>query len=145
VNDYTGKAPIFQKWDDKAFAYDTMNLHWQARLFYRALLQVSWHLTTRPDLPDDDAQLQHILNAPSDIWDAHKAAVRGMFTRDAETGVLWQKRLRADWAVLVAYREKQREGTIRQRRLAANEAKETNANGAEKEEESRVEKRREEK
>jgi hypothetical protein len=131
--DYTGKAPFYQKWDEKAFQFDTMHLHWQARLLYRALLQSAWHLSTRPDLPADDNQLQNILSVPSDIWTQHSKAVRSMFHIDNEIGVLWQKRLRADWKTLTDYRAKQKE-------LANRRYNKTNAGDAQNlEEKSREE------
>jgi uncharacterized protein YdaU (DUF1376 family) len=97
TRDYIGKAPAYQCWDEKAFSFDTLHLHWQAKLLYRALLQAAWHLSTRPDLPANDAQLQNILGVPAEVWTEHKTAVRAMFILDAATNVLWQKRLRADW------------------------------------------------
>lgn len=96
--DYTGKAPIYLKWDEKSFMYDTMYLPWQARFIYRALLQAAWHLSTRPDLPPDSNSLQNILGVPPPVWLEHEFAVRAMFQIDPITGNLFQKRLRADWA-----------------------------------------------
>jgi uncharacterized protein YdaU (DUF1376 family) len=107
--DYTGKAPIYQQWMEKEFAFDTMHLHWQARLLYKDLLQKAWHLSTRPDVPSDDNQLQNILGVPPEVWEQHRDAVRAMFTRDAETGLLAQKRLREDWKTITNYRQKQKE------------------------------------
>lgn len=109
-SNYTGKAPIYQKWDEKAFQFDTMHLHWMARSLYRALLQTAWHLSTRPDLPDNDEQLRQIAcGGDVDVWKKHGPAVRAMFTSDADRGVLWQKRLREDWRALTDYRQKQKE------------------------------------
>jgi uncharacterized protein YdaU (DUF1376 family) len=119
--DYSGKAPIFQKWDDKSFQYDTAHMHWLAQLLYRSLLQKAFHLSTRPDLPADDAQLQNILGVPADVWNEHKAAVRAMFTLDA-AGLLWQKRLREDWRSLSIYRDQQTK-RINARWAAAKEKK----------------------
>jgi uncharacterized protein YdaU (DUF1376 family) len=107
--DYTGKAPLYQQWAEKEFIFDTTHLHWQARLLYRALLQAAWHLSSRPDIPSDDAQLSNILGVPAAVWDEHKGAVRAMFHVDEQTGLFWQKRLREDWTVIVNYRAKQKE------------------------------------
>jgi hypothetical protein len=107
--DYSGKAPFYQKWDEKAFSFDTMHLHWQARDLYRHLLQAAWHLPTRPDLPDDDDQLCSILGVPKEVWDTHRAAVRAMLTPEEVNGVrvLLQKRLRLDWGELEEHRQQQ--------------------------------------
>lgn len=109
MKSYNGKAPIYQLWSEKDFAFDTMELSWQARLLYRGLLQAAWLLSTRPDLPDNDAQLRNILGGiPESIWNEHREAVRSMFQSDTVNGVavLWQKRLREDWATLEDKRRK---------------------------------------
>jgi uncharacterized protein YdaU (DUF1376 family) len=106
----SGKAPLHQKWVEKEFVFDTMHMHWQARLYYRALLQSAWHLSTRPDLPDDDAQLRSILGGvPEEQWNEHREVVRAMFTAETVNGikVLSQKRLRRDWQTIEEYRERQ--------------------------------------
>src|ERR1700733_10484340 len=107
IKDYAGKAPVYQEWCEKEFAFDTMHMHWIAKLLYKDLLQKASHLSTRPDIPADDTALQSILGVPADVWETHRAAVRAMFTFDADKGVLWQKRLRADWKELSLYREHQ--------------------------------------
>lgn len=106
--DYIGKAPFFQKWDQKAFGFDTAHMHWQARMLYKDLLNKAFHISTRPDLPNDDSQLTNILGIPPEVWAEHKVAVRAMFTLDIETGLLWQKRLRNDWQDLHIYRLQQK-------------------------------------
>ncbi len=107
--DYTGKAPLYQQWSDKEFMYDTRHMNWLAREMYRCLLQSAWHLSTRPDLPDDDNQLQNIIGCPKDVWDEHRDAVRAMLIGETVNGVnvLWQKRLRADWQTIEDYRTTQ--------------------------------------
>ena len=104
--DYVGKAPIYQKWDEKAFQFDTAHMHWQARLLFKDLLQKAMHLSTRPDLPDDDEQLINILRVPKEVWDQYKVSVRAMFKSDV--GILWQKRLRGEWQDLYMYRREQK-------------------------------------
>jgi uncharacterized protein YdaU (DUF1376 family) len=106
--DFTGKAPIYQQWGEKDFAFDTMQMHWLARLLYKDLLTKAWYLSTRPDLPADDIELQNILGVTPEVWQEHKAAVRAMFTLDVTAGVLWQKRLRNDWRDLYIYRQEQK-------------------------------------
>lgn len=106
--DFTGKAPVYQKWDEKAFQFDTMHMGWQSRLLYKDLLQKAFHISTRPDLPSDDTQLCNMLGIPSEVWDEHKIIIRTMFTLDAEKGILWQKRLRNDWQDLYIYRREQK-------------------------------------
>ena len=108
--DYTGKAPIYQKWDEKSFLFDTQHLHWMARSLYRTLLQNAFHLPTRPDLPDDDEQLRQIAcGGDVEVWAKHGPAVRAMFKPDPDRKVLWQKRLRKDWQDLEIYRQNQKE------------------------------------
>jgi uncharacterized protein YdaU (DUF1376 family) len=111
--DYTGKAPIYQQWCEKEFAFDTMHMHWIARLLFKDLLQKAWHLTTRPDLPADDTELQQILGVPPEVWAEHRAAVRAMFTIYVDKNILWHKRLRAEWATLEDKRRKRSEAGIR--------------------------------
>jgi hypothetical protein len=106
--DYIGKSPIFQKWDEKSFSFDTAHMPWLARLLYKALVNKAFHVSTRPDLPSDDTQLTNILGVPPEVWAEHRTAVLAMFTRDAETGLLWQKRLRNDWQDLYIYRLQQK-------------------------------------
>jgi uncharacterized protein YdaU (DUF1376 family) len=106
--DFTGKAPIYQQWGEKDFAFDTMQMHWLGRLLYKDLLTKAWYLSTRPDLPADDIQLQNILGVTPEVWQEHKDAVRAMFTLDVAAGVLWQKRLRNDWRDLYIYRQEQK-------------------------------------
>jgi hypothetical protein len=107
------KAP-FQKWAESDFAYKTTvehPMHWQARLFYRGLLQIAFRCATRPNLPDDDEQLKSLLGGiPDDIWKAHRAAVRAWFKPDKVNGVkvLTHHRLQEDWQELQDFREEQR-------------------------------------
>jgi uncharacterized protein YdaU (DUF1376 family) len=103
---------LFQKWDEPAFRSDTVHLHWMASQFYRCLLQFALISTTRPDLPADEDQLRRILGGvPEDIWAQHRDEVLSMFLRDEVNGVkvLYQKRLRKDWAVIETYRKEQRD------------------------------------
>ena len=137
--DYTGKAPIYQKWDEKAFQFDTQHMHWMARNFYRVLLQNAFHLHTRPDLPDDDEQLCRIAcGGDKKVWAKHGPAVRAMFTRDPDRKILWQKRLRQDWHILAAYRQKQKEHAEAQHAKHASDHRESA-------EQSRAQKSKEEK
>jgi uncharacterized protein YdaU (DUF1376 family) len=105
-------AALFQKWMERDFIADTSFMHWQARLFYRALLQHAFLGTTRPDLPDDEDQLRCILGGvPESIWAKHRDQVTGMFQREEINGTkfLFHKRLRRDWKILGAFRKDQRD------------------------------------
>jgi hypothetical protein len=74
---------LFQKWAERDFRADTTHLHWQARLFYRSLLQAAFFVSTRPDLPDDNDELRRILGGvPDDVWVEHQDEVRKMFQRE---------------------------------------------------------------
>jgi hypothetical protein len=67
---------------------------------YRTLLQAAFFHSTRPHLPDDDAQLWLLAGCESPKqWERNKEAVRAMFTTVDVNGVslLSQKRLLADW------------------------------------------------
>jgi uncharacterized protein YdaU (DUF1376 family) len=95
---------------ERDFIADTSFMHWQARLFYRALLQQAFLCSTRPDLPDDEDQLRCILGGiPEAAWTKHRDQVLGMFQREEVKGVkvLFQKRLRRDWKMLGDYRREQ--------------------------------------
>ncbi len=107
MKNYAGKNPIYQKWDEAGFTLDTMHLSGQGRLIYRALLQMAWYVSTRPDLPNDELQLQRRLAITSEVWAAHRVEVLEMFGVDASTGVLFHPRLRRDWNELSLYRLKQ--------------------------------------
>ncbi|HXN20411.1 MAG TPA: hypothetical protein VN875_18890 [Candidatus Binatus sp.] len=102
---------LFQKWAERDFRADTTHMHWQARSFYRSLLQAAFFVSTRPDLPDDDDELCRILGGvPDDVWAEHNSEVRKMFQHGDVNGikVLWQSRLRKDWTAIESYREEQR-------------------------------------
>jgi hypothetical protein len=67
---------------------------------YRTLLQAAFFHSTRPYLPDDDAQLWLLAGCESPKrWERNKEVVRAMFTTVEIDGVrlLSQKRLLADW------------------------------------------------
>lgn len=102
---------LFQKWAERDFRADTTHMHWQARSFYRSLLQAAFFVSTRPDLPDDNDELRRILGGvPDDVWVEHQDEVRKMFQCGEVNGVgvLFQNRLRKDWAAIESYREEQR-------------------------------------
>jgi hypothetical protein len=102
---------LFQKWAERDFRADTTHMHWQARLFYRSLLQAAFFVSTRPDLPDDNDELRRILGGvPHDVWEPYQDEVRKMFQHEEVNGVgvLFQNRLRKDWAAIESYREEQR-------------------------------------
>lgn len=111
MRDHQGRTPIFFKWSEQAFITDTRCMHWQASLLYRALLQSAWCLSTRPDVPDDDAAIARILSVPEAVWLEHAADVRKMFSPLTVDGVrlLRQGRLHREWCVIEAHRAKQTE------------------------------------
>jgi uncharacterized protein YdaU (DUF1376 family) len=106
--------PLFQKWSESDFLMKTTvekPMHWLARLFYRGLLQRAFICETRPNLPDNDADLRILLGGvPEDEWAEHQAAIRAWFTPKTINGVkvLIHKRLQEDWQLLLDYREEQR-------------------------------------
>lgn len=108
MKNFNGKRPIYHLWDEPSFVMDTAYLPWMERLIYRALLQTAWYCSSRPDLPNDDIQLQRMLGIPESVWNEHKAGVRAMFQSDTvnDQPVLFQKRLRRDWATLEEIRRK---------------------------------------
>jgi uncharacterized protein YdaU (DUF1376 family) len=111
VSKFNGKKPVYHQWDEPSFMMDTMHLPWLERLLYRALLQGAFHCSTRPDIPDDDLQLQRMLCIPESVWTEHKADVRAMFQAETvnDKKVLFQNRLRKDWTTLEDMRRKRSE------------------------------------
>ena len=130
--------PAFQKWVEPDFVMKTTlarPMHWLARLIYRGLLQQAFHCSTRPNLPDDDAQLCAMLGGvPAKVWKEHRAAVRQWFTPQTIDGVkvLTHTRLQSDWQNLLGYRKEQREKANRswdvRRKRAKAEAASSNGN-----------------
>jgi hypothetical protein len=104
------RKPLYQPWNEEAFRAD---LHVGAmaptqRWMYRTLLQAAFFHSTRPYLPDDDAQLWLLAGCESPKqWERNKDVVRAMFTPIQVAGVrlLSQKRLLADWNRIEEKRE----------------------------------------
>jgi hypothetical protein len=96
------RKPLYQPWNEEVFRAD---LHVGAmtptqRWIYRTLLQAAFFHSTRPYLPDDDAQLWLLAGCESrKQWERNKDVVRAMLTPIEVAGVpvLSQKRLLADW------------------------------------------------
>jgi len=96
------RKPLYQPWNEEAFRAD---LHVGAmtptqRWIYRTLLQAAFFHSTRPHLPDDDAQLWLLAGCETPKqWERNKGVVRAMFTPVEVDGLrlLSQKRLLADW------------------------------------------------
>jgi uncharacterized protein YdaU (DUF1376 family) len=78
-------------------------------MFYRTLLQAAFSTaSTRPDLPNNDAQLCRLLGGvPAEVWAQHKDEVLSMFTQVGD--VLMHRRLREDFGKLQDYRHSQSE------------------------------------
>ena len=96
------RKPLYQPWSEEAFSADerVYAMTPAQRWMYRTALQAAFFCSTRPYLPDDDAQLWMLAGCESlKQWDRNKGAVRAMFTPVELDGVrlLSQKRLLADW------------------------------------------------
>jgi hypothetical protein len=102
-------APPFQKWAERDFLADTMMMHWQARMFYRTLLQAGFSTaSTRPNLPANPDQLRRLLGGvPAEIWAEHEAEVLAMFTPSPDGLLLTHRRLLEDFGKLQDYRHAQ--------------------------------------
>jgi len=96
------RKPLYQPWNEEAFRADLQvgaMLPIQ-RWMYRTLLQSAFFHSTRPFLPDDDAQLWLLAGCENrKQWDRHKDVVRGMFAQIEIDGerLLSRRRLLADW------------------------------------------------
>ena len=129
-------APPFQKWAERDFLADTVTMHWEARMFYRTLLQAAFSTaSTRPDLPNNDAQLCRLLGGiPAEVWAIHKDEVVSMFTQIGD--LLIHRRLRDDFEKLQDYRHSQSESKskywdrVRAERLKASKKLATTAQQA---------------
>jgi hypothetical protein len=104
------RKPLYQPWNEEAFRAD---LHVGAmapvqRWMYRTLCQASFFCSTRPYLPDDDAELWLLAGCESPKqWERNKEVVRSRFTPVEVAGVrlLSQKRILADWNRIEVKRE----------------------------------------
>jgi uncharacterized protein YdaU (DUF1376 family) len=94
-------------WADR----EVVSMPRQARSFYRTLLQAAYWTSTRPYLPNDDAQLWNLADAGSiEDWQAHRQTVLAKFqpvTRGGKS-LLGHKRLLRDWKRIVAWHEQQK-------------------------------------
>lgn len=96
------RKPLYQPWNEEAFRADhrVYAMTPAQRWMYRTSLQAAFFCSTRPYLPDDDAQLWMLAGCESrKQWESNKDVVRSMFTPVELEGVrlLSQKRLLADW------------------------------------------------
>jgi hypothetical protein len=122
-----GSAPPFQKWAERDFLADTMMMHWQARMFYRSLLQSGFSTaSTRPNLPSNPDQLRRLLGGvPADVWAEHSQEVLAMFTLSPDGLLLTHRRLQEDFGKLQDYRHAQSIGKteywdgVRAKRIAS--------------------------
>lgn len=104
------RKPLYQPWSEEAFRADiqVMAMAPRQRWMYRTLLQAAFFCSTRPYLPDDDAQLWMLAGCESlKQWERDKYVVRAMFTPVEMDGVrlLSQKRLLADWTRIAEKRQ----------------------------------------
>lgn len=102
--------PKYMCWWEEDFWTDrsVVMMPWQARHFYRALLQAALFCATRPYLPIDDTQLAILADAPIEDWQKFKSAVLHKFTKVTIEGVeLWSHhRLMQDWTKLKSEHDK---------------------------------------
>lgn len=78
------RKPLYQPWREEAFRGDEKVLYALnplQRWMYRTLLQAAFICSTRPYLPDEDAELWMLAGCESrKQWDKNKDAVRSMFS-----------------------------------------------------------------
>jgi hypothetical protein len=96
------RKPLYQPWSEEAFRADhqVYAMTPVQRWMYRTALQAAFFCSTRPYLPDDDAQLWMLAGCESPKqWDRNKDVVRAMFTPVELDGarLLSRKRLVEDW------------------------------------------------
>lgn len=106
----TKRKPLYQPWNEEAFRADLRvgAMSPTQRWMYRTLLQGAFFHSTRPNLPDDDAQLWLLAGCESlKQWERNRDVVRAMFIPIEVAGVrlLSQKRLLADWHRIEEKRE----------------------------------------
>jgi hypothetical protein len=106
----TKRKPLYQPWSEEAFRADLYvgAMTPAQRWMYRTLLQAAFFHSTRPYLPDDDAQLWLLAGCETrKQWERNKDVVRTRFTPVEVAGVrlLSQKRLLADWNRIEEKRE----------------------------------------
>jgi hypothetical protein len=104
----------YQPWDEESFQSNrkARRLSTLPRWMYRTLSQAAWHCSTRPYLPDDDAELWDLAECESrEQWEMYKESVRAMFTPVVINGVklLGHPRLVRDWDKLAAKRRQMRD------------------------------------
>ena len=95
----------YQPWSHEEFIADirVRRMTSSARKIYMVLLHEAFVCSTRPDLPDDEEGLSLMADCDNPAeWEASRQAVLNMFERGLVDGapVLFQKRLREDWAKL---------------------------------------------
>jgi hypothetical protein len=106
----TKRKPLYMPWSEEAFRADiqVMAMTTLQRWMYRALLQAAFFHSTRPYLPDEDAQLWMLAGCENEKqWERNKAAVRAAFTPVEIDGVrlLSRKRLVEDWTRIMEKRQ----------------------------------------
>jgi uncharacterized protein YdaU (DUF1376 family) len=129
--------PKYMCWCEPDFWADreVVSMPHQARAYYRTLLQAAYWTSTRPYLPDDDAQLWQLADATSIVdWQVHKQIVLAKFQpfTKGDQKLLAHKRLLRDWKqIVVAYEQTRAAGkkSAESRRRIASLAKERTLNG----------------
>ena len=95
----------YQPWRHEEFVADihVRRMTSSARKIYMVLLHEAFVCSTRPDLPDNDKDLAVMVDCDDpEEWEKSRASVLNMFEKEIVNGVpvLFQKRLREDWAKL---------------------------------------------
>lgn len=120
--------PAYQPWNEEEFSGDLLvsSMTPVQRWMYRTLLQKAFFYTTRPDLPLDEDILWRLAGCETrQQWEDNREAVLVMFSIEERDGeeVYYRKRLRQDWARIVAKRETQSQNGSKGADTRWNEAK----------------------
>ena len=104
------RKPLYQPWSEEEFRadYQVMAMTPLQRWMYRTLLQAAFFHSSRPYLPDDDAQLWMLAGCENENqWQRNKIAVRAAFTpvQIDDTRLLSRKRLVEDWTRIMDKRQ----------------------------------------
>jgi len=91
--------PVYQPWYESDFfgSLAVRRMIPIERLMYRALLQAAWNTDNPPYLPNVDAELMALADAPSsEEWEKHKAVILERFQR-TEDGRLYHRKTLAQF------------------------------------------------
>lgn len=117
--------PPYHCWHEKDFWGDreVIRMLPVQRHFYRTLIQAAFHASTRPNLPDDDAQLWVLADADNlEHWMANMGPVRAKFepfVDESGLPLLAHKRITNDWNQMMDYIAKKSKAGVARHRKAA--------------------------